>query len=240
MSMNRTFDWRSRHDERSKNYSIRSLLTDPVPPRTRMWREGTVLDQGSEGACVGFGWTGHMLTSPLGRRPVQAQGNKFALDVYKEAQKVDYWPGEDYEGTSVLAGAQTLQSKGLIESYRWAFGIEDVRDALLTTGPVVIGIPWFEGMYYTKPGGVVEVSGDMVGGHCILLTGYYRGTRIEGKIQPAFRWRNSWGLSYGLNGSAKIKWDDLAGLLEKDGEACIPMNKNGTEFKKQLDKLVLV
>lgn len=219
-------DWRSRHDEESRNYPVRSLFVGAVAPRTKLWTEGTVLDQGNEGACVGFGKTGYMLTSPLGGRPTASKGNKYALDLYRSAQTIDPWPGEDYSGTSVLAGAKTLKNRGLISSYHWAFSVQEIRDALIATGPVVIGIPWYEAMYSTDRSGLVTIGGPKVGGHCILLTGYYTRATIGGKsVSDLFRWRNSWGKSYGLNGSGYIKMTDLATLLADQGEACIPTGK---------------
>lgn len=200
----------------------------PTDRKIRMWRQGTVLDQGSEGACVGFGWTAELLAKPFSplSQPTQAKGNQYALGVYKEAQKIDEWEGEQYSGTSVLAGAKILQQRGVIGSYRWCFGIEDVRDAVLTTGPVVIGIPWYSEMYTTRDSGLVKVGGELVGGHCITLTGYHTAMIIEGKIRSVFRWRNSWGTEYGVKGSGFIEYNDLAALLKgTGGEACVPLDR---------------
>ncbi len=219
----RILDWKPRFDERSRGYSIRSLVGPPVPARRRMWRQGTVLDQGTEGACVGFGWMGSYLAAPKAAspQPDANAGARVALDVYSRAKKIDEFPGEDYSGTSVLAGAKIMQQDGRVSEYRWCFGIDDVRDAILTHGPVVIGVPWYEGMYETK--GLVQISGQNVGGHCILLTGYDPALKFGGTPREVFRWRNSWGKSYGLNGSAFIQASDLARLLGEGGEACVPV-----------------
>lgn len=61
-------------------------------------------DQGQEGACVGFGIS-RMMTL-LNRRRYDA------LWLYREAQKVDEWPGENYDGTSVRAGLDVLRERG--------------------------------------------------------------------------------------------------------------------------------
>ncbi len=225
----RVLDWKSNHDPRSLQFGIADLVT-AVEPKVRHWVPGATLDQGAEGACVGFGWTGDLLASPKPHKITPDVGNKFAQASYKEMQKNDEWQGENYSGTSVLAGAKNMQSRKYIESYRWAFGIEQVRDALIAEGPVVIGIRWYESMYYTRPSGLVEVSGRLVGGHCILLTGYHPAARIRGEDWNAryevYRWRNSWGKEYGNNGSAYIKAEDLASLLAGDGEACVPINRS--------------
>lgn len=194
-----------------------------------MWTEGAVLDQGQEGACVGFGWTGELLASPAPFRTDSLTGSKYAQSIYEAAKKVDEYPGENYEGTSVLAGAKVLKDKGYLSEYRWAFSVEDIRNTIITQGPVVIGIPWLDGMYETRPSGLVDVSGPEVGGHCLVLTGYNPKMRIAGegyfKRYEVFRWRNSWGTVYGKNGDGWIQASDLYTLLKQTGEACVPVGR---------------
>jgi hypothetical protein len=95
-------------------------------------------DQGQEGACVGFGVT--RLASQLNRKEYDAPW------LYHEAQKVDEFPGEDYEGTTVRAGLDVLRKVGHrvvtdgksgapdpaegIAANRWATSIDDVLSAL--------------------------------------------------------------------------------------------------------------
>jgi C1A family cysteine protease len=198
-----------------------------VEPKKKYWSPGTVLDQGSEGACVGFGWTTELISSPKPFSVTAERGNEYALDVYHRAQELDDWPGNNYSGTSVIAGAKVVQERGYIPEYRWAFGVEQVRDAVIAEGPVVLGINWYDGMYDTTEGGLVEVSGKIVGGHCIVLTGYNPRAKIPGVkgYIEGFRWKNSWGLSYGVNGLGFIRIEDLDRLLHEDGEACVPMQR---------------
>lgn len=225
--MERKLDWKSRHDERSLQYDIRSIIKSDIKPVKKMWEEGIVLDQGSEGACVGFGWMGEFLSQPVAPNPQPGKfaTQRYANDVYQTAKKIDEFPGENYDGTSVLAGAKVMRSRGFIKSYRWAFSIEDVRDALIQEGPVVIGVPWKEGMYETGANGVVKVTGKSVGGHCLVLTGYDPAMKIGSRTYEVYRWRNSWGASYGINGSGYIKANDLAKLLKGVGEACVPIGR---------------
>lgn len=222
-------DWVSQHDEKSLNFPVRSVLASYVEERPRTWKPGSVLDQGREGACVGFAWTAELLASPRPESALTSVGNAFARQVYQEAQRIDEWEGEAYEGTSVLAGAKVLQSRGYFEEYRWAFSIEDVRDAVIEEGPVVLGIPWHEGMYDTRPSGLVDISGPIVGGHAITLYGYHPRMRIWGEDWRArhrvFRWRNSWGPTYGKTGNGLIRYEDLRDLLAGWGEACVPMDR---------------
>lgn len=229
--MPRMLDWQSRHDERSKNYPVSEIIEDKGTIKEMLWKEGAVLDQGREGACVGFGWMGEVLCEPVAPKiqPMAKVANELAKSYYKRAQKIDEWPGEDYEGTSVLAGAKIMQEEGYIGEYRWCFGIEDLRDAVINLGPVVIGVPWYQGMYETDRDGIVKVDGDKVGGHCILVTGYIPNKIINDEEHEVFRWRNSWGNDYGIDGSGFIRYTDLNELLKNGGEACIPVDRKAPD-----------
>ncbi|MEL0066597.1 MAG: peptidase C1, partial [Gammaproteobacteria bacterium] len=57
----------------------------------------TVLDQGKEGACTGFGLAA-VINLLKRRRGEQAEVS--ACMLYEMAQKHDEWPGEDYDGSS--------------------------------------------------------------------------------------------------------------------------------------------
>lgn len=218
-------------DPRSRQFPARAL-TGPVGAVRRRrvtWSPGPVLDQGREGACVGFGVTHELLASPvrvdLSRASLPsgwaADPDTFARQVYRAAQRIDPWEGESYEGTSVLAGVKTAQQLGLVREYRWAFSIEELRAALLTLGPVVVGTWWRSGMY--RPvGGQLRVVGEKVGGHCWLVIGYEPEMVLGGQPpQPMYLAQNSWGPGWGLGGCAWITEADLAGLLADEGEACV-------------------
>lgn len=208
----RTLDYVARLDERNRAYR----LTAPDPgllQKSRYWVPGSVvLDQGQEGACVGFGCTGEAMASPV-RVKFASDPNGVAQSLYKLAQKLDSWAGEDYEGTSVLAGMKAGQSSRWWTGYKWAFNMTELR-AALEEGPVVIGVDWYGGMY-DPVGDWLQPEGDVAGGHCILVTGYQASTK-------SYRLRNSWGADWGRNGSAYIKTDDLDKILfQAGGEAAV-------------------
>jgi hypothetical protein len=227
--MDKRLDWKPRFDERSKSYGIGPLIgTDRPKKRATFWQEGTVLDQGQEGACVGFGWLAELLAKPAppDEQPSEELGNKIARFYYHEAKKIDEWEGEDYEGTSVLAGAKVMHRYGFISEYRWCFDIDDIINVVVANGPVVIGIPWYESMYRTNRDGLCDVSGNIVGGHCITITGYDPAMAFGRQTLEVFRWRNSWGTGYGKGGSGYIRVSDLRKLFAEGGEACVPVVRN--------------
>ena len=225
--MKRKLDWKPSFDARSKEYPIRGLVGKRVTRKDVLWVSGPILNQGREGACVGFGWTDQALSTPnvvnLKTMPkgVPTTPQPFAKYVYNTAKTVDEQPGEDYEGTSVLAGAKVMKSLASIAGYAWAFSIDDVIDALIQKGPVVLGINWYDGMY-EAPNGMLTVSGELVGGHCILAIGYTVSSKKFGG-QPTITLQNSWGPRWGSNGLAEILVSDLRKLLKDGGEACLPL-----------------
>lgn len=229
----RKLDWVPQHDPRSRNFGLMAVVS-PVEPVEVAWRVPSPLDQGREGACVGFGWIHEALTSPvpvtlsfvraliplgLARRP----GNVIAQWVYKQAQKIDEFPGENYDGTSVNAGAKIMRKLGLITAWRWCFSVDEVIQALMA-GPVVLGIPWYSGMY-EAPGGILKVTGSRVGGHCILARAYKKAGTIF-PDEPAIGLFNSWGPSWGEKGCAWIRVSEFKRLMAEQGEACVPVTRS--------------
>jgi len=205
-------DRRVEFDERSRQYPIRTLLQTTPQPRSYTWPCQTFLDQGEEGACVGFAWCHEAAAVPV----VRTVNTLLAYHVYREAKTLDPWPGEGYEGTSVLAGAKAMQRRGYLQEYRWAFGLDDALTAISRHGPAVLGLNWYEGMFDTDETGRISPTGRLSGGHAILATG------VNVAAQTVTL-HNSWGLSWGRAGKAKISWDDLDRLLHEDGEVCVPV-----------------
>lgn len=211
-------------DERSRDFPVRTAL-----PSTRLvsrtWTAGLILDQLREGSCVGMALAKDAASYPV---PVPGVNETTALALYHLAQRLDEFPDDiPYEGTSTLGGIKAYRSMGFITSYRWAFNIDDVLATLSNLGPVIIGIWWYESMYDTRPNGLVEVSGEIVGGHCICLTGHWLKKRFAGETQArhVVEWTNSWGPTYGIRGRGYIAPEDLEALLQDQGEACVPLGR---------------
>ncbi len=199
-------------DPRNANYPISAVVPEGV--RSKRWRLTQRLDQGREGACVGFAWTHEIAAEPLRGKVDDA----YARRVYREAQLVDEWPGEQYEGTSVLAGAKIVQGLGWMSEYRWAFTLEDILRALSHEGPVVMGTNWLSGMFNTDPAGFLNVSGSVAGGHAYVL----RGLDVRKEFVVG---RNSWGPDWGQRGDFYLRFSDLERLLGEGGDCCVPVGR---------------
>jgi len=203
-------------DFRSKQYPIRTL-TVTKKERSYTWRCRTHLDQGEEGACTGFGIVHELMARPAEVLNLNA---KYAVQqIYWPAQTIDPWEGGSYpgaspfyEGTSVLAGVKIAHSYGWFDSYRWAFGINDLILGVGHNGPAVLGLAWYEGMIETNTLGYIKPTGKEVGGHCILC----KAVNVKGQY---FTLHNSWGTLWGVKGDCYVSFHDMQKLLSKEGEA---------------------
>lgn len=221
-------------DKRSKQFSIRALLPAQPVIKGRTWRLPILLDQGQTSACTGNARAHDLAASPSPLK--QANGlpidQEFAQQIYRLAQTLDEWPGEAYNGSSVLGAAKAAQKLGFIGEYRWAFNIDDMLAALATIGPVVVGTDWRNCMYDTLPSGelIVDPASKVDGGHSYIIRGVIVSEKHKAELVgkgrnrkgvPLMRARNSWGPSYGVNGEMLIWSDDYENHLMPGGEQMI-------------------
>ncbi len=212
---------RAKEDTRDQGYQIKTLLRAAAVPFATghykyWWANGWWGDQGAFPHCVAFAWVHWLEDAPITHAP-RAPGapTPFNTDViYRDAQRVDEWPGEGYAGTSVRAGAKVLRSLGLISAFHWAFDLDTTVDAIMELGPVVIGCNWYRDMFNPGSDGFLKVSGPSVGGHAFVLNG---ANLAKGFV----RMKNSWGRNWGKNGYSKIHMEDLEKLIKRQGEVCI-------------------
>jgi hypothetical protein len=211
----KSLGWAPADDER--DYKAEDYFTAEITSGKALWANPIQLDQGREGACVGFGWTGF-----LNAKPVKHEyGNQMGFDVYHRAQQIDEWPGEAYSGTSVRAGAKVLVERGHINAYAFTQDVETLAHFLLNNGPAPIGVNWHQGMDRVDSEGYIYPTGSVRGGHCVIVDGVVFGVDDE---VDRFRIRNSWGLSWGLNGRCRIKVEDLGKLFSAGGTACMAVD----------------
>jgi hypothetical protein len=151
------------------------------------------------------------------RRGHPTANERYAQDLYSDATKIDPWGGEwppTDTGSSGLAIAQVLKNRGDISSYAHAFSTDACLDALVTT-PVIIGIPWFNGMFDPDTNGFLSPTGEIAGGHEICLNEI----NVEDQyVEGPNSWSRHWGP---INGRFRLKWDVLDELLDNDGDCTI-------------------
>lgn len=166
------------HDPRSRRFDVAAAPAaggTSIVPVT--WaRHSRILDQGALGSCTGqamAGWLAcepHCTSDEVGGR----WDGPAALALYEAATRLDPFPGQyppDDTGSSGNAAAKAARALGLIRSWSWAFSTTGLLRALMV-GPVIVGVPWFRGMFDPDGRGVVSVSGPVDGGHEFLVRGW--------------------------------------------------------------------
>jgi hypothetical protein len=213
------------HDERSLAYAVEHLVREILPPKTVSWRRWSpILDQGDIGSCTGNALAGALACEPFCTVPGagNAYDEKFAIGLYSHATAVDNIPGtfppED-TGSSGLAVCKVAKSMGLIGSYHHALTVNGLLHAL-QLGPVIVGVPWFEGFDRPEANtGVVKVSGQIRGGHEFLIRAYQHGNTEDQSWLIA---DNSWGDGYGVRGQFRFSVTTWRELLDQQADVTIP------------------
>lgn len=222
-------------DPKSRNFSVSTIIPEKRRNtlRSYTWRPGTTLNQGRDGACVGFAWAHELSARPAEVKDISVLFAK--EEIYFRAQKIDRFPGGAYpgafpfvEGTSVLAAAKVVKSLGYIREYRWAFDFLDMVSAVGYMGPVVFGCAWYSKMDKPNEEGFVIPTGRLSGKHCILIYAVkiIRTNNDDLDFQRSyFTFQNSWGPDWGQGGTGKLKFADVQSLWD-GAETCIPVGRS--------------
>lgn len=210
--MRNRFGRRFAANEKDRNFPVRG--DRPLTGRKRWRRSRERLPQPDVPWCVGYAWARWLMWPPISQL-LTPRG------IYLGAQRVDEWDGEDYDGTSVRAGAKVLEEHGRIKEYRWAFDVETMAAAVRYDGPLVIGTNWYRGMDQVDARGFARVKGRLDGGHAYDVYGVDFGGEYFEVTTP---WE---GMDFGIDGSgdARISFADMRRLIAEDGEICLPVEQ---------------
>ena len=197
-----------------------SRLLAPVNPLIA-WRFNNAFcgDQGNLGECVSAAANGVSVTQPFSVTFANADAlNASFLSGYKWITANDSiagaYPPND-TGSDTLTGCKWLVKMGYAKSCKVLSGRAQVIDALLV-GPIMSGINWPSTAFDTNACGVLDMSGNIVGGHDREIFGW-----IPANTPPLYlpydadleqnSWRNDFGLQdeNGHGGLQLIKADDL-------------------------------
>lgn len=227
------------HDPRSLAYAHGVLPASAI--KSVEWtRRIPILDQGQLGSCTGNAGTGVLGTDSAGRTAsttvtISAAGaaashglfpagvhhlnEKFAVALYSLATILDgvsgQYPPAD-TGSTGLGVAKALTTLGLAASYTHAFSIAALNSAL-QSGPVMIGITWYNSMFDPKSDGqiVVDPTSGVAGGHELELNAFDATT---GEYQVP----NSWSQTWGKDGYGYFTTAALTSLLAAQGDVTVP------------------
>lgn len=223
-------------DPRNGLYMLANVLEDDsLLPDDATWLTRTrALDQGNTGTCVAHAGTGFLLHPPVTQiKAREADTLRWAL--YRDCMLVDEWTENDSEaglpdgdpgmefGTSTLALMKVLKGRGLIDSYLWAFEVDEISRFVRMQGKnykgrlggtVIVGTAWLNSMWQPDAQNVLRVvpNSGIAGGHEWLIKG-------ANKSRAMFRMRNSWGIGWGHAGEAYISFESMDWLLKNGGDA---------------------
>lgn len=208
------------HDPRSREFAFGAVLPMGALLDVHHQRFGGPLNQGNLGSCTGNAVAGACNTLPLHTVPSHLLRQSHAKNIYSIATHIDEfqgaWPPED-TGSSGLAAAKAAAQLGLISEYRHAFSVEEAVSAL-QLGPVITGVPWFEGFDHPDADGYVEISGQVRGGHEFEILGFEWRLTFDDSLVAA---ENSWGMEWGHGGRFWFTVSTWRKLLEQDGDVTI-------------------
>lgn len=206
------------HDPRSRRFAFAPAAE--VPIRAKSWRRyGPTLDQGNVGACTGFAASHALNMQPNYVRGEGTRSNEQAHLLYSAATGLDEfdgtYPPED-TGSSGNGVCKAMLAAGLITEYRWAFGLDQMLQALMHS-PVMVGTYWYSQMFYPSATGRLTVGGSIAGGHEYVIPGI-------ASLRDKMLWvQNSWGSGWGAKGRAVISFADMDRLLREGGDCVIPV-----------------
>ena len=173
--------------------------------------------------------------------------------LYWNSKKIDPWPGE--EGTSIRYAMKVLNRIGVPTEKGWPY--EDVGDIgepkswapmvakwawiaeywrittldelklALSKGPVPIGIPCFEEIFYAGSNGLVNYPANpnqIYGGHAVCAVAYDDETQLV-------KFKNSWGVGWGDDGYGYIPYSYVRDFLW-DAWTCVDIRVRKSMLKE--------
>lgn len=197
----------------------------------RAWKV-PVLDQGSEGACTGFGLAtvaNYLLTR---RKVLPDPAPVSPRMLYELARRYDEWPGEDYSGSSARGAMKGWHKHGVCSEAEWGSrrrsgrsgrGLNDARtadalrrplgaylrvnhrdlvamhSALAEVGVLFATANVHAGWEQVTADGDIPYPAPEAGAHAFAIVAY---------DEQGFWIQNSWGPRWGLQGFARISYDD--------------------------------
>jgi len=185
-----------------------------------------ILDQGTEGACTGFGLA-TVVNYLLRTRKQKPSDMAVSADMlYRLARRYDEWPGENYDGSSARGAMKGWHKHGVCATATWSSAkkrltakVSDeaihnplgayyrvnhkdlvaMHCAITETGILYATANVHEGWDKVTKKGIIPLREEMLGGHAFAIVAYDdQGLWIQ----------NSWGGDWGMEGFARISYDD--------------------------------
>ena len=187
--------------------------------------EVPVLDQGTEGACTGFGLATSVNYLLRKRQVIPDTMSVSPWMLYELARRYDEWPGEKYEGSSARGAMKgwhkhgvcatgfcetggRLSDEALRDAPKRSLGayfrvnhkdLVSMHSAIAEVGVLYATAAVHSGWEKVGADGVIRKEEQILGGHAFAVVGY---------DEDGFWIQNSWGTGWGKGGFARIGYDD--------------------------------
>ena len=141
-----------------------------------------------------------------------------ALKLYSAAEVIDgdgpYPPNDN--GSTGPSVAKAAEDEGLIAGFTHYVDLDSTLQALMN-GAVILGVNWYDSFDTPDPDGLVSITPDAYvrGGHEIVAREVDASRQLIGLD-------NSWGTSFGVNGSFWMSYATLERLLSENGDCTAP------------------
>jgi hypothetical protein len=229
----RTLDARADNTDFRDRMYVPTLTEVPthIPLADYRAHKVPILDQGSEGACTGFGLATVANYLLLRRRVVPDPVPVSARMLYELARRYDEWPGEDYSGSSARGAMKGWHKHGVCTDSEWPYkpkagekqGLTDARTASAMRRPL--------GAYFrvnhkdlvsmhtaiAEVGVLYATSSVHAGWNAVGRNGVVTQSpdvlgghafAIVAYDDQGFWIQNSWGSDWGKDGFARVSYDD--------------------------------
>lgn len=184
-----------------------------------------ILDQGTEGACTGFGLATVVNYLLRMRKVVPDKTGVSPWMLYQLARRYDEWRGENYDGSSARGAMKGWHKHGVCTENLWKKGgsltpraaddgaarplgayyrvnhkdLVAMHSAIAEVGILYATSTVHAGWEKVKKNGIIPMSDDILGGHAFAIVAYDK---------DGFWLQNSWGPAWGKEGFAHISYDD--------------------------------
>ena len=229
---------------------VSTLVEVPIRTDLEAYKrlEVPILDQGTEGACTGFGLATNVNYLLRKRKVYPDPVSASPWMLYELAKRYDEWPGEEYEGSSARGAmkgwhkhgvcAVGLCEKGgrvseaaLKEAPKRSLGayfrvnhkdLVAMHSAIAEVGILYATAAVHSGWENVAADGVIKKSEQIIGGHAFAIIGY---------DEDGLWIQNSWGPGWGKGGFARISYDDwlVNGTDVWVARLGVPMNLQSAE-----------
>jgi C1A family cysteine protease/sugar lactone lactonase YvrE len=103
--------------------------------------------------------------------------------------------------------SQTYKVSGYLSKTCSGATAREIKEALVAQGPIVLSMQVYEDFHAYTSGVYSHVSGNLDGGHYVLLVGYDDTTQ-------SFTVKNSWGTDWGETGFFRIAYSEMSSLTK--------------------------